>query len=132
MADLEKHFKELENYIKKRLEKGHLPHHIKQTLLDHGWKEHHILKFLKIEDPDEATGKKEIEVKASVLHETEFDKLYNIIQKKNKISLQEVMNLFNINKKTAEQWASILKKAELIDIAYPPFGDVELRKKKDA
>ena len=130
MADLEEYFKQLEKYIKKRLEKGHHPHHIKKTLLEHGWKEHHILRFLKLDDLDENPNEKKVKITSSILLETEFDKLYNLIQKKNKVGLNEIVNMFNINKKTAEQWALILKKAELIDIIYLPFGDIELRKKK--
>ena len=131
MDNLEEHFKKLEKYITERLRKGHKPEHIKKTLLERGWLQEHIHKFLKeaksSDEEKEEEGEKESPV---VVHETEFDKLYNIVQEKGRVKLQEVMNLFKINKKLAEKWAEILRKAGLIDIYYPAVGDIELRKLK--
>ncbi len=142
MDNLENHLNRLEEYINKRLSKGHKPKHIKKTLLEHGWKDHHIKNFLKEEEQDERhdelieTGKekeeqtKGIKITKSFIHETEFDKLYNIIQEKGKIKLKEVMSIFKINKMLAEKWVDILKKAGLVDIYEPAIGDIEIRKKK--
>lgn len=121
MEDLDEHLKKLEKYINKRLDKGHHPKHIKKTLVDHGWQEHHIHKFLKKEEKETA----------AFIHETEFDKLYNLVQEKGTVNILQVMELFKIDQKLAEKWADILKKAGLIEIYYPPMGgDIELRKKK--
>lgn len=122
MANIEEHLKKLEEYVNKRLKKGHKPEHIKKTLLERGWREHHIKRFLKEEEKKEKDS-------SLFIHETEFDKLYNLVQEKGKVHIQEVMKLFKINKDLAEKWAEILKKAELVDIYYPAVGDIELRKK---
>jgi len=126
MDNLEDYFKRLKKYINKRLNKGHKPEHIKKTLLEHGWLEQHIQKFLEEENKE----KYNVSKKDAVVHETEFDRLYNLIQEKGKVNLKDVMDLFKIDKKLAEKWAVILKKSGLIDIYYPTMGDIELRKKK--
>jgi len=126
MDNLEDHFKRLKEYINKRLKKGHKPEHIKKTLLEQGWLEQHIQKFLKEENKE----KEEKKSTSVVMHETEFDKLYNLVQEKGKVKLKDVMDLFKIDKKLAEKWAVILKKSGLIDIYYPAVGDIELRKLK--
>lgn len=122
------HFKKLEDYIHKRLERGHYPDHIKKTLLEHGWKESHIHKYLREKAAELA--KEQEKKKPVVIHETEFDRLYALIQKKEKVRITEVMAVFKINQKLAQKWADILKKAKLIEVYYPAMGGIELRRIK--
>jgi len=157
MADSEEYLKKLEQYVNKRLEKGHKPEHIKKDLLEHGWQEHHINRFLEkrdkeeyerfeeeskekgkmvVEEPKEIVDKNkekessEIKVTSSFIHETEFDKLYNLVQEKGKVKIEDVMKIFKIDKKLAEKWADILKKAGLVDVYEPAMGNIEIRKRR--
>jgi len=68
--------------------------------------------------------------KKSNKYETEIDKLYMLIEEKEKITLNEVAKGFKIDSQLAEEWARILENHDLIDVNHPAFGEVELCKKK--
>jgi hypothetical protein len=59
---------------------------------------------------------------------TDVDRLYELVQEKGKIKISEVMQILNVTKKKAEEWALILAEHGLIDICYLTFGGLELRK----
>jgi len=61
---------------------------------------------------------------------TEFDKLHELIEKKEKIKLNDIISEFKISKKLAEEWVLILEEEGLVKIHYSPFGDIEIRKWK--
>ncbi|MBS3172311.1 hypothetical protein J4438_01875 [Candidatus Woesearchaeota archaeon] len=58
---------------------------------------------------------------------TEFDKFYNYIMEKKKISVSNTASYFKMNKKQVEDWARILESRNLILIHYPLIGEPELR-----
>ncbi|RME54836.1 hypothetical protein D6777_02470, partial [Candidatus Woesearchaeota archaeon] len=63
--------------------------------------------------------------------ETDFDKLYNMIQEKGEVTLKDVQKEFNISAEKAEEWARLLENYNLIEIVVPAFGDVKLKVKQD-
>lgn len=75
---------------------------------------------------DRETGKAKAEV-----HQTDFDVLYDMIQKKGKIKISLAAKIFNVNKKQIEGWAEILETHGLIRMHYPPVGEPELVKLKE-
>ena len=60
--------------------------------------------------------------------ETDFDKLYNLVQKKGKVKMSGVAKTFKIKRKKAEEWARILEDHNLLKVHYPPIGEPELIK----
>lgn len=77
---------------------------------------------------EEKKQKQEKSYYAAGEYKTDLDKLYEIVQSKGKIKILEIMQIFNVTKVKAEEWALILAEHELIDIYYPTFGSPELRK----
>jgi len=65
-----------------------------------------------------------------VAYQTDIDKLLDLVNKKGKVSLGEVVKTFGVTKVEAENWGKILKDQELVTIYYPTVGDPELRCKK--
>ncbi|MDP1694403.1 MAG: hypothetical protein Q8L34_02580 [Candidatus Woesearchaeota archaeon] len=63
-------------------------------------------------------------------YETDFDKLYRLISEKQKLTITEVSQGFNVSRKEAEEWGKILKEQGLIELHYPTVGDLELLWKK--
>ncbi|MBS3144978.1 hypothetical protein J4208_05335 [Candidatus Woesearchaeota archaeon] len=63
-------------------------------------------------------------------YETDFDKLYRLISEKQKLTITEVAQGFNVSRKEAEEWGKILKEQGLIELHYPTVGDLELLWKK--
>jgi len=59
-------------------------------------------------------------------YETGLDALYHEIQKRGKVTLEEIQMTFKISKELAEEWAHILEAKLLIQIEYPPFGSMLL------
>ncbi|MBI4153020.1 hypothetical protein HY497_00725 [Candidatus Woesearchaeota archaeon] len=55
-------------------------------------------------------------------YETEIDAIYQYIQKKQTITLEEVAEKFKVAKELAEEWAKILESHKLITLNYSPFG----------
>ena len=63
-------------------------------------------------------------------YKTDMDRLYELVQKKKSVRLNEVMKTFSIDKKKSEEWAAILEDNNLVTIHYPAFGEQELRIKQ--
>ncbi|MBU1623026.1 MAG: hypothetical protein KJ597_05635, partial [Nanoarchaeota archaeon] len=59
---------------------------------------------------------------------TEIDTLFQIVEKKGKISFEEMERTFKVTKALVEDWAKILESHNLAVIHYPAFGSPELRK----
>jgi hypothetical protein len=62
--------------------------------------------------------------------ETDFDRLYQLLQEKKKLTVGEVAAGFGVSKTKAEEWGKILKEQGIIDLHYPPVGEAELQWKK--
>lgn len=62
-------------------------------------------------------------------YETDIDALYKIIEKTGRIKLSAISDYFGIDKKKAEEWATILNEHGLAEIHYPAIGEPELRRK---
>lgn len=73
--------------------------------------------------------KEEVIAKASK-YETDFDKLYKLINEVGSLTLTEVAEGFNITKEQAEGWGKILESHGLIELNYPAVGELQLCKKK--
>lgn len=61
-------------------------------------------------------------------YETNIDALYKIIEKEGRIKLSAISKYFGIDKRKAEEWATILQEHNLAEIHYPAIGEPELRK----
>lgn len=62
-------------------------------------------------------------------YETDIDALYKIIEKTGRIKLSAISTYFGIDKRKAEEWATILQEHNLAEIHYPAMGGPEIRKK---
>ncbi len=62
-------------------------------------------------------------------YNTDIDTLYELINKKGKLTISEVCKGFGVTKEMAEEWGKILEEHDLIRLNYPPFGELELCKK---
>ncbi|HLD15785.1 MAG TPA: hypothetical protein VJB94_04385 [Candidatus Nanoarchaeia archaeon] len=83
------------------------------------------------DEEEEKQTKNILKVTAKLIkHETDFDRLYNLVKKRGAMKLSEVSKEFNISKKQAEEWGQILEDHELIELYYPVIGEPELRWKK--
>src|SRR3989344_907218 len=76
-----------------------------------------------------AEKKKIILPKVRSIYETDFDRLYNVLEKENIATLSQVAEAFNVNKEIAQRWGETLSENELIDYHIPAFGEPEFRKK---
>lgn len=63
-------------------------------------------------------------------YKTDIDTLYELIQEKDNVTLKEVQKKFKIDRKKADEWATILEKGGLIRIKYTLFKGVILKKLK--
>ena len=63
-------------------------------------------------------------------YKTDMDTLYELIQEKGKVTLKEVQEKFKIDRKKADEWATILEKSGLILVKYTLFKGVILKKIK--
>ena len=70
---------------------------------------------------------RDIIVKGVASYETDFDRLYALVQAKKIVKAQEIAQKFGINIKKAEEWAKILESSNLIEILYTPFGEFTVR-----
>lgn len=68
-------------------------------------------------------------VAKSTKYQTDLDKLYELVERKGKVKLQEAAKKFKISMEKAEEWAKILENHDMIKLNYPAFGEVELCKK---
>ncbi len=83
---------------------------------------------------DEEKDKTIMGIKRSVVdktnkYKTDIDTLYELINKKGKLTISEVAKGFGVTKEMAEEWGKILEEHDLIKLNYPPFGELELCKK---
>ena len=74
-------------------------------------------------------SKEEVSKEARV-YKTDIDTLYEWIQEKDNITLKAVQLKFKIDKKKADEWATILEKSGLIKIKYTFFKGTILKKIK--
>jgi len=65
---------------------------------------------------------------AGKIIETDFDLLYKLILQRTKVKVSDIVKMFNIDKKKAEEWMQILDEHDLAKIHYPAMGDPEIRK----
>ncbi len=72
---------------------------------------------------------KESAIARASKYKTDIDKVYELVDKRGKVTITEIANGFGISKELAEQWGKILEDHGLIRINYPPLGEVELCKK---
>ena len=61
-------------------------------------------------------------------YKTEIDELYEMIQEKGKITLKTVQSKFKIDRKKADEWATILEENGLIKISYSFLSGPILKK----
>ncbi len=89
-----------------------------------------IKKEQRVSDIKTEIATKKIVFDAGSSFKTDIDKLLDLVNEKEKISVDEVGGIFGISKEEAEQWGKILKDQDLITLYYPTVGDAELRCKK--
>ena len=70
---------------------------------------------------------KDIIVKGVASYETDFDRLYALVQEKKVVKAHEISQKFGISLKKAEEWVKILESSNLIEITYPPFGEFTVK-----
>lgn len=73
-----------------------------------------------------------VKLKATKFGETSLDLLYQLIEEKQQIKMDEIINIFSITKEQAKEWANILENQNLVIIEYPLFGSPILKKPKMA
>jgi len=66
-------------------------------------------------------------VKGVASYETDFDRLYALVQEKKVVKAHEISQKFGISLKKAEEWVKILESSNLIEITYPPFGEFTVK-----
>jgi hypothetical protein len=81
-------------------------------------------KLLKKKEDSKITKKPQI-IKTKYM--TDFDRFYNLIVERKKISISKIAKNLKMPKKQAEEWSRILEERGLIKIYYPLIGDPELR-----
>ena len=69
-------------------------------------------------------------VSAKEGYQTDLDKLYQALEERGKININEIALIFGISKEQAEEWGKILKDQELATLHYPAVGEPELIWKK--
>ena len=62
-------------------------------------------------------------VASGAIVETDFDKLYNMLNKKKQLSLSAISAEFRIDKKKAEEWGDIFESYDIGRLEYPLFGE---------
>jgi len=63
--------------------------------------------------------------------ETSIDKLFNLIDKRNKVKINEnLAKELGVSKQRIEEWAVILEEHNLVTINYPPLGEPEITRKE--
>ena len=58
---------------------------------------------------------------------TDFDRFYNYIIEKDKVTITKMSKVFKMPKPQVEEWARILEERKLIKINYPLFGEPVLK-----
>jgi len=61
-------------------------------------------------------------------YETYFDQLYDLINEKESIDIDQVMKIFNINRENAERWGKILEGHGLIKLYYHGLNKISFKK----
>jgi len=61
-------------------------------------------------------------------HETQVDIMLKLIEEKENIPLNTLAKYFNVDKKLIEEWATILEDNKLVEIEYPFFGEITIKK----
>jgi len=135
----------LRTYMKKAIDEHYADDVIIEAALKAGWpekivrecydsiqgKEYVLGREEEMFGPEEQKQQQVLKVTAKLIkHETDLDRVYNLIKEKRAVKLSDIASQFNINKKHAEDWAAILEKHGLIEIYYPMLGEPELRWKK--
>ena len=69
-------------------------------------------------------------VSANEGYQTDLDKLYQVLEERGKLNINEIALIFGISKEQAEEWGKILKDQELATLHYPAVGEPELIWKK--
>ncbi len=66
-------------------------------------------------------------------HQTDLDVLYEILKRKKRIRVSEILKYFKIKKETAMEWCKILESGELATIDYPGFGEsvIQIKQSKN-
>ncbi len=62
---------------------------------------------------------------------TDFDKVYEFVQKKGETPFSEVAEKFKTTKEKVAEWASLLEEHGLVEVYYPTFGEPRLRRRKN-
>lgn len=73
--------------------------------------------------------KKIILPKLSSIYQTDFDRLCDVVEKENTVSLSKIAAAFNVDKNVVQRWGEILNENELIEYRVPAFGEPEFIKK---
>ena len=60
---------------------------------------------------------------------THFDTLIELLSKRKRIPLSEVLTFFKIDTKTAHEWGKLLSENNILDFHVPAFGEPEFREK---
>ncbi len=82
------------------------------------------------EDTNKKIEKRHINLpKLGSIYETDFDRIYEIVEKENIVKVTEIAEAFNVDKSIVMRWGDILNEHELIDFHIPAFGEPEFRKK---
>lgn len=119
----------LQEFISNALRKGYSPKEIKEGLKAKNWPHKHIDEAIK--KVNKEVTKDPVIIKKGIRalkgYETELDLVLELINKYKSIPVSELATTFNISKELAENWAEILKENNLIDIYYPPFGEIILK-----
>ncbi|HLD12632.1 MAG TPA: hypothetical protein VJB87_03495 [Candidatus Nanoarchaeia archaeon] len=131
----------LKSYVKKAIDDGFAEDAVVESALLAGWPEtlvrecYDSITSKKIvlarsddEEPIEEKEEQVLRVTAKLIkHETDLDRVYELIKTKKSVKMSDVASQFSISKKQAEEWAAILEKNGLIEMYYPILGEPELR-----
>jgi|SRR3989344_894945 len=60
--------------------------------------------------------------------ETAVDALLREVQNRGEVSLEQIESSFHVSKELAEEWAKILESKGLVELGYPAFGSMTLKK----
>ncbi len=64
--------------------------------------------------------------KEKKIYETDIDILYKLVQDQGKINLSLLAKYFNVDKRKIEHWSRILEEHKLVELHYPPIGEIEV------
>ncbi len=89
--------------------------------------EANLLGNKEIEKPEEDTERK---ISTGGSTETHLDELYNLLEKKGMLKIDNLAKSFKVSKKEILDWSTILAEHGLAEINYPAFGGPILKKKE--